>query len=108
MQLAPRLETRDEAIGRDAAEYARHYGVPEEQALAELRAQIESVALTDAIAREFSGRFVGMAIDHVPRFRMAVLLAGDLPIPQRTALLGGIDVPIVFHTGARTTYSEMV
>ena len=104
----PRLETRDEAIARDALEYARRYAMPHDQAVRELRAQIESVPVTDAIAREFAARLVGIAITHAPHWQIEVLLTGDAPVPDRTSLLGDIEVPIVFRTGAAATHSEIV
>ncbi len=107
-QSALRIESRDEALVRDAAEYARRYAVPPEQAAGELRAQIESVSITDALSQEFAGRLLGITIDHAPRFGIGVLLTGDEAVVPRTVALGGIDVPIVFRTGARATHSALV
>jgi hypothetical protein len=42
-----RVQTADEALARDAAEYARQFGVAPEQAMLRLRAQEASVVDTD-------------------------------------------------------------
>jgi len=98
------IETREQALAEDSIQYAAQFRVTPEEALRRLKAQEESVAATDAIAREFSDRLAGISIDHSPHYRIVVLLAGSEPVPDRSS--GGI--PIVFRTGAKATHAEAV
>src|SRR5690348_5589021 len=97
-------ETRGEALAQDAAQYATQFGVSQSEALRRLKAQQESVASTDAIAREFADRLAGISIEHEPDYRIVVLLTGTDPVADRSAA----GVPIVFRTGARATRAEAV
>lgn len=94
------LQNPAEALAADASVYAARYDVAFEQAMARLRAQEASVAETDAIARLYRDRLAGIAIEHRPVYRIVVLLTGDAPVADRSIAAGGIDVPIVFRTGA--------
>jgi len=98
------VQSRDEALAQDAAQYAARFGVTPAEALRRLRAQQESVAATDAIAREFADRLAGISIEHAPDYRIVVLLTGSDPVPQRSAA----GIPIVFGTGAKATYAQAV
>lgn len=102
------LLSREEAVARDAAQYAQRYGVPADQAAREFGAQIDSVPVTDALAAEFAGRLVGIAIDHAPGLGISVLLTGDAPVEPRSVELNGLEVPIVFRTGAPASHSALV
>lgn len=97
-------ETRAQALAQDAAQYATQFGVPQDEAARRLKAQEESVAETDAIAREFADRLAGISIEHMPEYRIVVLLTGNEPVADRTAA----GVPIVFRTGARATHAQAV
>jgi hypothetical protein len=97
-------ETRGEALAQDAAQYATQFGVSQSEALRRLKAQQESVASTDAIAREFADRLAGISIEHEPDYRIVVLLTGTDAVADRSAA----GVPIVFRTGARATRAEAV
>jgi len=59
--LAQPVETRDEALAEDAAQYAGQFRVPADEALRRLKAQQDSAAATDAIAREFADRLAGIS-----------------------------------------------
>jgi hypothetical protein len=96
--------TQAEALAEDAAQYAARFGVPFGEAARRLKAQQASAATTDAIAREFAGRLAGISIEHVPDYRIVVLLTGSDPVAERSA--GG--VPVVFRTGARATHTQAV
>ncbi len=98
------VQTQTEALADDAVQYAAQFGVTPEEALRRLKAQQASVAITDAIAREFADRLAGMSIEHRPEYRILVLLTGTEPVADRSA--GG--VPIVFRTGARATHVEAI
>lgn len=100
---APHVQTTAQAFDRDAAEYARQHGLGLDESARRLRAQEASVAATDRIAREFAGRLAGISIEHHPVYRIAVLLTGSAPVAGRTVFAGGMDVPIVFRTGAAAT-----
>jgi hypothetical protein len=103
-QPAQLAETEADALAEDAVEYAGQFRVSPDEALRRLKAQQESVAATDAIAREFAGRLAGISVEHVPDYRIVVLLTGTEPVADRSAA----GVPIVFRTGARTTHAEAV
>src|SRR5689334_8339511 len=61
-QPAPEpVETRAEAISEDAAQYAAQFRVALDEAERRLQAQEASVAVTDAIAREFANRLAGIS-----------------------------------------------
>jgi hypothetical protein len=98
------VQTQQEALADDAVQYAAQFGVSVDEAQRRLKAQQDSVAATDAIAREFAGRLAGISIEHSPEYRIVVLLTGDQPVPDRSAA----GVPIVFHTGAKATHAEAV
>lgn len=102
--VAQPVDSRDGALTADSAQYAQQFGVTPEEALRRLKAQQDSVATTDAIAREFAGRLAGISVEHAPDYRIVVLLTGSEPVADRTA--GG--VPIVFRTGAKATHAEAV
>jgi streptogrisin C len=106
--VGPVIEGPDEALARDAGEYARLEGVTLDEAVRRLRAQEESVAVTERLRRIFEGRLAGISIDHRPDYRIVVLLTGDQPIAGERIRAGGIDVPIVFRTGAAATGDEIV
>lgn len=94
----------NEALARDAGEYAAQLRVPPAEALRRLKAQQQSVAATDAIAAEFASRLAGIAIEHSPQFRIVVLLTGEEPVAERRAA----GVPILFRTGAKATHAAAV
>ena len=101
---AQAVETRDEAIAEDAIQYASQFQVTPDEAARRLKAQQDSVAATDAIAREFADRLAGISIEHRPAYRIVVLLAGSEQVADRTAA----GVPIVFKTGAKATHAQAV
>jgi streptogrisin C len=109
-QVAPqaRLQSPIEALTQDAGEYSRLFNVTTDVALARLRAQEASVPATDAIRARFAGRFTGIAIEHQPAYRIVVTLAGDEPVPAETIRAGGLDVPVVYRTGAHATREQLL
>ena len=104
LAAAQSVETRDEALAEDAAQYAGQFRVPPEEALRRLQAQQDSVTATDAIAIEFAARLAGISIEHAPEYRIVVLLTGSEPVADRTAA----GVPVVFRTGAKATHGRAV
>jgi streptogrisin C len=106
--VTPRVQTAVQALAQDAAEYARQNGVPLDEAMRRLRAQEESAAQTDRIRAEFRDRLAGISVEHRPTYRIQVLLKGDDPVPGRTIAAGGMNVPVVFRTGARATHAEIL
>jgi streptogrisin C len=94
------MQSPAEAWAQDAAVYAARYGVSLQQAMARLRAQEASVGETDAIASAYKDRLAGIFVEHLPAYRIVVLLTGDVPVPDRTISSEGIAVPVVFRTGA--------
>lgn len=104
----PRVQTEAEALAQDAGEYAKAQGVSLEEAMRRLRAQQESVAATDRIQQRFKDRLAGLVIEHRPEYRIVVLLTGDEPVADEVIAAGGMQVPVVFRTGARATRDEIV
>ncbi len=101
---AQAVETREDALAEDAIQYASQFQVTPDEAVRRLKAQQESVAATDAIARELADRLAGISIEHRPDYRIVVLLTGPEPVADRTAA----GVPVVFKTGAKATHAEAV
>ena len=101
---AQAVQTQVEALTDDADQYAAQFGVTTDEALRRLKAQQESVAGTDAIAREFADRLAGISIEHSPEFRIVVLLTGKEPVGDRSAA----GVPVVFRTGAKATHAQAI
>jgi hypothetical protein len=98
------VETREQALAEDAAQYAAQFGVPVDESLRRLKAQQASVPATEAIAAEFADRLAGISIEHKPDYRIVVLLTGSQPVAERSAA----GVTIVFRTGARATRAQAV
>ncbi|HZF43938.1 MAG TPA: hypothetical protein VEZ48_11080, partial [Sphingomonadaceae bacterium] len=98
-----RVQTADEALARDAAEYARQFGVAPEQAMLRLRAQEASVVDTDRLRALYRDRLAGISIEHSPDYRIVVLLTGDDVVPDQVLRSGGMSVPVLFRTGALAT-----
>ncbi|MGE5563407.1 MAG: hypothetical protein ACM3ZV_08860 [Bacillota bacterium] len=101
---AETVQTRQQALAQDAAEYAEQFSVTPEEALRRLKAQQDSVRETDAIASEFAERLAGISVEHSPQYRIVVLLTGSEPVADRAAA----GVPIVFRTGAKATHAQAV
>ncbi|MGF7149264.1 hypothetical protein FHS96_002906 [Sphingomonas zeicaulis] len=105
---AARIESSEEALARDAAEYAALYGVPAEVALRRLHAQTESVAATERIEARFRDRIAGISIQHRPTYGINVYLTGATPVAPEHLHVGGLDVAVIFRTGARATRDRVV
>ena len=103
----PRFQTGDEALAQDAREYARRNGVGEDEAFRRLRAQEDSVATTDRLAEIYRDRLAGISIEHRPDYRIVMLLTGSEPVPDQTIYAGGMNVPVVFRTGAAATRDRL-
>ncbi len=102
------LETPANAVAQDAVEYAKQFSVPVAVAIQRLVAQELSVPVTEKIAEQYRDRLAGIAIDHVPDYRIVVHLTGDEPVRERRFKAGDLTVPIVFQTGARATRDRVV
>ncbi len=102
------MQTLAEALAQDAGEYAFRTGVGVGEAMRRLLAQEETVATTDALAERYRDRLAGISVEHFPDYRIVVLLTGVEPVPDQVVVAGGMDVPIVFRTGAGATGAAMV
>lgn len=102
------LQSEDEALRQDAAQYAARHAVPLAEAERRLRAQQETVAVTDRIAAALKHRLAGISIEHRPQYRIVVLLTGNEPVADQRALAAGSPVPVVFQLGARATRDQIV
>lgn len=104
----PHIQTSAEALTQDAAEYAKMFGVAEDEAERRLRALAESVAATDRIGDFYRDRLAGISIEHRPALRILVYLTGDAPVPEESLDAGGMTLPIVFKTGAKATRDRVI
>ncbi|MEO7689451.1 MAG: hypothetical protein ABIS51_09200 [Sphingomonas sp.] len=102
------VQTLDEGLAQDAGEYARLYDVPVDEAMRRLRAQEETVATTDRLQDVYGDRLAGLYIEHRPDYRIVVLLTGSDPIPDQSVFAGGMNVPIVFKTGAPVSRTHIL
>ena len=102
------LQSAGAGLARDADEIAARFAMSPADAGRQLRLQQASVTATDAIAARYAARLAGITIEHVPAFRIVVLLKGDLPVPDDSVVIDGEPVPIAFVTGARATHVELV
>ena len=102
------LQTPDQALAQDAAAYARHFAVSQDEAVARLRALQASAAFTDRLRQGFAERLVGISIDHAPRLQIVVLLTGSGPVADTRFFAAGLAVPVVFRTGASRTGDDVI
>jgi hypothetical protein len=102
-QASARIASPAEAVAQDAAEYARRYALPLDEAMRRLRAQEESVAATNEIQETYRDRLAGISIEHRPDYRIVVLLTGEEAVQEQAISAGGMIVPILFKTGAAAT-----
>ncbi|MEP7008133.1 MAG: hypothetical protein ABI810_19295 [Sphingomonas bacterium] len=102
------VQTIDEGLSQDAGEYARLYDVPVDEAMRRLRAQEETVATTDRLQDVYGDRLAGLYIEHRPDYRIVVLLTGSDPVPDQSVFAGGMNVPIVFKTGAPVSRTHIL
>jgi hypothetical protein len=107
-QSSPRLQSAEEALTQDAAEYARMRSVTLEEAKRRLRAQENSVAVTERLRAALRHRLAGISIEHHPQYRIVVLLTGIAPLANQAELAAGSPLPIVFQLGAGATRDQLV
>lgn len=107
-QPVPRAQLPIDALMQDAGEYARTFDVTFDEAMHRLRAQSESIAVTDRLRETYRDRWAGIAVDHRPTYRIVILLTGTEPVPDQSIMAGGIVVPIVFRTGAAMNRTGML
>ena len=91
------VQTQEQALMQDAAQYAARYGVTGGEALRRLHAQQRASKRRRRSRRNSQSRLAGISIEHSPEYRIVVLLTGTEPVADRSAA----GVPIVFRTGAR-------
>jgi streptogrisin C len=106
--LAPRVQTPEEALTQDAQQYASQIGVSLDEAKRRLRAGRDTVPTTDRLRETYGSRLAGIFIEHKPEYRIVVLLTGDTPVAEQSVSAGGMTVPIIFRTGAKSTHTQLV
>jgi hypothetical protein len=99
--------TPSEALRRDAQEYARQFGVSEDEALQRLGYQDDIGELQNALQTNEADTFGGLWIEHEPTYRIVVLFtrAGDRTI--RPYLAGRAFADLVEVRQARYTWAEL-
>ncbi|WP_235525272.1 MULTISPECIES: S1 family peptidase [unclassified Sphingomonas] len=100
------VQREAEALAVDAAEVARTEGGTAEAALAELRAQGASVALTEWIEGAYRDRLAGLSLD--TGGDVSVLLTGRKPVADMMAQAGEATVVVRFRTGAKATRDQLL
>ncbi len=108
MATAQTIETPAQALTRDAAEYAKLFAVPQDEAVRRLTALDASVPITDEIEAKYRDRIAGISIQHRPDFRINVYLTGGDPVPSEQLQLGAMTVPVTFRTGARASRDRVI
>ncbi|TVV75496.1 hypothetical protein FOY91_07005 [Sphingomonas solaris] len=97
-----------EALARDGALYAAQYGVTLVEAMRRLRLQQESVAAVDALALAHADRLAGIFIEHVPDYRVVLLLTGIPPIPDERIAIADLTLTVEYRTGAPATRAAVL
>ena len=106
--VAAQVETPEAALQRDAATWAAVSGLSTADAETQLRIQQATIPITDALRAELRDRLAGIAVAHVPAYRIDVLLTGDAPVAERHVIAAGRDVIVGFRTGALATHERLV
>jgi hypothetical protein len=105
---AQTIQTRETALAQDAAEYARQYNVPPQEALRRLRIQHDSAPAIDGIAERYRSRLAGISVQHRPDYRFTVYLTGDTPVRTMQLTIAGSSVPVFFRTGAKASRDRVI
>ncbi|MBV9883072.1 MAG: hypothetical protein JO276_08695, partial [Sphingomonadaceae bacterium] len=105
---AQAIQSADEALAQDADAYAALHNVERDEALRRLKAQEETVAVTERLRAIYAKRLAGIALEHEPEYRIVVLLKGSKAVPDTAVEAGGLSVPILFRTGAPATREKLV
>ena len=103
---AQTVQTGEQALAQDAANYAQRWSVTPDEALRRLGAQQDSVAVTDRLRAALAPRLAGISFEHRPQYRIRVLLTGTEPLAEQAALAAGSPLPIVFQLGAQATRAQ--
>ena len=104
----PVVQSADEALLQDARAYARTFGVPETNALSRLKAQAESITVTERLRTQYRDRLAGLYVEHKPVWGIVVLLTGTQRPADFTFTAGGLQVPVTFRTGATVTREQVL
>src|SRR3712207_1308060 len=104
---AARLQTAEEALEQQAQGYARSVGVSIEEAKRRVLAMQELRAVKSRIQQTHGSRLAGISTQHSPQLQVSVLLTGDAAVPSESISAGGLTVPIVYRTGARSTIHQL-
>ncbi len=102
------VQSPDQAMAEDAADYSRRHGVDLAEATWRLRAQEASVSAVERLRARYARRLAGISIEHSPEWRIAVLLTGRRAPADRTIEADGVSIPVIFRTRARATEAELV
>lgn len=102
------LQSTRAALEQDAGAIAELLHISPAEATRQLALQQASIPIADALATRFAGRIAGIAIEHVPDFRIVVQLTGDEPVEPEELDLDGERARIVYVTGARASHVELV
>lgn len=104
---AAHVQTLEEAIEQDAQGYSRSVGVSLDEARQRIRAIRELRTVKMRLQQTHGSRLAGIATEHAPKLQVSVLLTGDTAVPSENVSAGGLNVPIVFRTGARSTVEQL-
>jgi hypothetical protein len=104
---APRVQTSEEALEQEAQGYAQAVGVGADEAKRRVLAMRDLRAVKERIQQTHGGRLAGIATEHSPQLQISVLLTGDAAVPAESVSAGGLTVPVVYRTGARSTIQQL-
>lgn len=102
------LDTPAQALARDALSYSTAFGVDEAEAMRRLTLQQASIPQVEKLRLRFADRLAGLAIEHLPTYRLVVLLKGETAPVALSLPVGGERLPVTIVGGAAATRAEVL
>lgn len=99
----------DDALRRDAEEYAKALGISLDEAIERLRMQTNSGPIIQALRAIAPGRLAGTWVEHVPDFRVVAWYTGDaIGLDPAWIIAAQSDIPVEIRLGAKYTEDELL
>ncbi|MCK9519576.1 MAG: hypothetical protein M0R74_11215 [Dehalococcoidia bacterium] len=99
----------DEVLEEDAEDYARHYGISEDEAKHRLRQQARSPRIQNELRAVAPDREAGTWVVHEPEFGIVFWYTGDdTGLDKAYEIAPRSPVPIEIRTGAKHTLDELL
>ncbi|WP_179641010.1 hypothetical protein [Sphingomonas guangdongensis] len=106
--IEPPTRVVDPALDEDGASIAERLGSDPAVAAARLRLQQASVAVSDAMRARYGDRIAGIAVEHVPAFRLVVRLTGEGQVTSERVAGGSELIDVVYVPGAAASHAQLV